>query len=47
MRLYAKIDAVEKYGASPDTLQNLPLILERRREEERIVTMQTTEVIIA
>lgn len=44
MRLYAKIDAVEKYGASPDTLQNLPLILERKREEEKV---QATEAIIA
>jgi hypothetical protein len=35
MRLYAKVDAVEKYGGQAELIQNMPLILERKLEEER------------
>lgn len=34
-RLYAKVEVVEKYGGSANLIENLPLILEQRREQEQ------------
>jgi hypothetical protein len=36
MRLYAKENEIEKYGADAVLIQNLPLILEEKRDEEKI-----------
>lgn len=34
MRLYAKTEVVEKYGGDELLIQNLPIILEQRRDDE-------------
>ena len=34
MRLYAKTEVVEKYGGDELLIQNLPIILEKRRDDE-------------
>ena len=35
MRLYAKIEAVEKYGGSSILIERMPMILEERLENEK------------
>ena len=36
MRLYARVDVAEKYGADNILISNMPLILEEKRDNERL-----------
>jgi len=44
MRLYARVDVAEKYGADLNLISNMPLILEEKRDIERLQSLQNEKL---
>ncbi len=40
MRLHANVEAVERYGASVDLIEKIPLFLEKKLDEEKIAAYE-------